>query len=353
MLLPGWKGIAQVAAMAAVIAVAGVAGYAERATMQRGLAVLPHLRVWWLLAGIGAECVSMIAFGQLQRSMLRAGGARLSLGSVLATAYRANATAVAVPVIGSGIATAQLYRDFRRAGGQPAQVSVALAVAGVVSSVAFAVVVTVGALVTGNPAAAVAAVAVAAVGVAAIAVVALALRFPAVRSRLVTRTTAVLGFSKRVIRWPRTDPAQTVGDALDTIGGLRLGWGSGVAAFAAGLVNWLTDVACLICALKAAGSGRPVDGHPHRLDGGRGRRELQPVARRPRGGGHRADRGAVRRGHSGRDRGRRRGALPDRHVQARHHRGVPCLPPRACAPGPVPELTGAAVGTADTTPRSG
>src|ERR1700722_3271870 len=99
MLLRGWKGIAQVAAMAAVVAGAGIASYAERATVQRGLVVLPHLRVWWLLAGIGAECLSMIAFGQLQRNMLRAGGARLSLGSVLATAYRANATAVAVPVI--------------------------------------------------------------------------------------------------------------------------------------------------------------------------------------------------------------------------------------------------------------
>jgi uncharacterized protein (TIRG00374 family) len=257
MLLRGWKGIAQVAAMAAVVTGAGVASYAERATVQRGLAVLPHLRVWWLLAGIGAECLSMIAFGQLQRNMLRAGGARLSLVSVLATAYRANATAVAVPVIGSGIATAQLYRDFRRAGGQPAQVSVALAVAGVVSSVAFAAVVTAGALVTGNPAAAVAAMAVAAAGVAAIAIVALALRFPAVRIRLVARTTAVLRVSQRVIRWPRTDPARTVGDALDTIGGLRLGWRSGAVAFAAALVNWLTDVACLVCALKAAGASVP------------------------------------------------------------------------------------------------
>jgi len=256
-LLHGWKGIAQAVAMVAVAAGAGVAIYAERATVRRGLAVLPHLRVGWLLAGIGAECVSMIAFGVLQRYMLQAGGAKVSFSSVLLAAYRANATAVAVPVIGSGIATAQLYRDFRRAGGQAAQVSVALAVAGVVSSVAFAVTVTVGALLTGNPAAAVAAIAIAVAGVAAITAVVLALRFPAARIRLVTSTSAVLKVSKRLVRWPSADPTELVENALGAIGGLRLGWRTGTFAFIAALVNWLTDVACLICALKAAGGGVP------------------------------------------------------------------------------------------------
>jgi putative heme transporter len=156
--------------MVVIAAGAGVAVYAERATVAKGLAVLPHLRVGWLLAGIGAECLSMLAFGQLQRILLRAGGARLSLGSVLGIVYRANVIAVAVPVIGSGIATASLYRDFRRSGAQAAQVSMALTVAGVLSSVAFAVV---------------------------------------------------------------------------------------VVALGAALVNWLTDVACLVCALKAAGAGVP------------------------------------------------------------------------------------------------
>jgi uncharacterized membrane protein YbhN (UPF0104 family) len=256
-LLRGWQGAAQAAGMAAITVGAGVAVYAERATVRQGLAVLPHLRVGWLVAGIGAECLSMIAFGYLQRSVLQAGGARLSLGSVLAAVYRANAIAMAVPVIGSGIATAQLYRDYRRDGGQPAQVGVALTVAGVLSSVAFALVVTAGAVVTGNPLAAAAAIAVAAAGVAAVAAVTLALRFPAARSALVVSTTSLLRFTQRVVRWPRTDPARAVEGTLDTIGGLRLGWRAGSAACTAALVNWLTDVACLVCALKAAGAGVP------------------------------------------------------------------------------------------------
>jgi putative heme transporter len=257
MLLHGWKGILQAVAMVAITVGAGYAIYAERATVQKGLAVLPHLRVGWLLAGIGAECLSMLAFGQLQRSLLRAGGATLSLRSVLATVYRASAIAVAVPVVGSGLATASLYRDFRRSGTEPAQVSVALAMGGILSSVAFAVVVAAGALVTGNPAAAAAAVAGAAVGVVLAVVVGLALRFPSIRSWLAARITAMLRFSQRVIKRPRSDPEQTVGDMLTMTGGLRFGWRTVAVALVAALVNWLTDVACLICALKAAGAGIP------------------------------------------------------------------------------------------------
>jgi hypothetical protein len=243
--------------MVVIAAGAGVAVYAERTTVAKGLAVLPHLRVGWLLAGIGAECLSMLAFGQLQRTLLRAGGARLSLGSVLGTVYRANVIAVAVPVIGSGIATASLYRDFRRSGAQAAQVSMALTVAGVLSSVAFAAVVAAGALVTGNPAAAGAAVAVAVLGVVLAVVVGLALHYPTMRSWLAARVIAVLRFSQRVIKRPRSDPEQAVNDLFTSAAGLRLGWRTVVVALGAALVNWLTDVACLVCALKAAGAGVP------------------------------------------------------------------------------------------------
>jgi uncharacterized membrane protein YbhN (UPF0104 family) len=61
--------------------------------------------------------------------LLRAAGARLALRSVLATAYNANAIAVSVPVVGSGIAATYAFREFRRGGADVGQVSVALAIA--------------------------------------------------------------------------------------------------------------------------------------------------------------------------------------------------------------------------------
>jgi len=49
---------------------------------------------------------------------------------VLATVYKANAIAVSVPVVGSGIAAAYTIREFRRAGADAGQASVALTLAG-------------------------------------------------------------------------------------------------------------------------------------------------------------------------------------------------------------------------------
>jgi uncharacterized membrane protein YbhN (UPF0104 family) len=112
----GWLGVAQMVAIVAVVAGAGVAIYAERAVLRQGLGGLAHTRVSWVLAGAAAEFGSMAAFGQLERVLLRAAGARLALRSVLATACNANAIAVSVPVVGSGIAATYAFREFRRSG---------------------------------------------------------------------------------------------------------------------------------------------------------------------------------------------------------------------------------------------
>ena len=130
MLRRGWAGVAQLVAIAVIIAGAGAAIYGERATLRQGLGFFPHVRVGWVLAGAAAEFLSMKAFGQLNRVLLRAAGARLTLRSVLATVYKANAIAVSVPVVGSGIAAAYTIREFRRAGADAGQASVALTLAG-------------------------------------------------------------------------------------------------------------------------------------------------------------------------------------------------------------------------------
>jgi putative heme transporter len=247
----GWVGIAQVAAIAAIAAAAAAAIYAERSTIAEGISALRHIRVGWLIAGIVAESLSMVALAQLERGLLRGIGARHTLRSVLATAYSSNAISVTVPIVGSGIATGYAYRDFRRAGAAPEHISMALTVAGVFSSVAFAVVAAVGALVTGNPAAAAMALAGSAALVAAVAALAVALRFPRARSWLIDRVTAALRVSKRVIRRPRGEPGPLVTSAVGRVGALRLGYVTSGQALGWALVNWIADVACLVCAIKA------------------------------------------------------------------------------------------------------
>ena len=258
MLRPGWAGVAQLVAIAVIIAGAGAAIYGERATLRQGLGFFPHVRVGWVLAGAGAEFLSMKAFGQLERVLLRAAGARLTLRSVLATVYKANAIAVSVPVVGSGIAAAYTVREFRRAGADAGQASVALTLAGVLSTVTFAILAALAVALTGNPAAAVLGLAgsLAAAGIAVALV--MSLRFPRFRAQLVTLAGQTLRMARRCTRGrPRRDVAALIGSTLERAGDLRLGYLALAQAFAFALANWAADICCLFCALHAVGVAVP------------------------------------------------------------------------------------------------
>jgi len=257
MLRHGWIGAAQVVAVVVIAAAALAAIYAERSTVVEGFAALRYVHVGWLVAGFSAELVSMVALGELERSLLRGLGATHTLRSVLATAYSSNAISVSVPIIGSSMATAYAYRDFRRAGARAEHVSVALTTAGVFSTVAFLVIGAAGALMTGNPVAA--AVSVVACILLAVAVAAslVAMRFPRARGWLAGRATAALRLSKRVIKRPRGDPHAVVTDALDRVVALRLGYWTGAGALGWALLNWVGDIGCLVCAIKAVGEPVP------------------------------------------------------------------------------------------------
>jgi len=252
----GWLRIAQVAAIAAIAAGAAAAIYAERATVNEGVFALRHVQIGWVLAGFGAELVSMVALAELQRGLLWGGG-RHTLRSVLATAYSSNAIAVAVPIVGSGIATAYAYRDFRRAGTAPELASTALTIAGVFSGVAFAFVAAAGALVTGNPVAAAAALAAGVPLAAAVTAIMVALRCPRACDWLIGHLVTALRLCKRLTGRPRGEPDPLVTGALGRAGALRLGYVTAARAFGWALVNWIADVACLICAIKAVGEPVP------------------------------------------------------------------------------------------------
>jgi putative heme transporter len=257
MLRRGWMGVAQVVAVAVIAAGALAAIYAERSTVADGFVALRHVRVGWLVAGASVELASMVALAQLERSLLRSVGASHTLRSVLATAYSSNAISVSVPIIGSSIATGYAYRDFRRAGARPEHVSVALTVAGVFSTVAFMVIAATGALITGNPAAATLSLVACFLLAAAVTAIVVAMRFPRARSWLVDRVSSVLQVSKHVVGRPKGEPRSVVTGAVDRVSALRLGYRSSAGAFGWALINWLADVACLVCAIKAVGEPVP------------------------------------------------------------------------------------------------
>ena len=255
-----WAGMIRVVTVAGILTVAGVTVYAERAILYTAGTQLGHLEWGWLLLGIACEFVSMLAFALLQgRLLLTAGATRLPLVALLATAYKANAIYLGVPVFGSGMATSYACRQFQKQGVTTAATGLALAIAGIFSTVAFTLVVALGALVSGNAVSA----ALGLIGVVALltgVVVFLAcLHRPRSRATLERALAPVLRLVGRVRRRPIDDPRQSVAAAIDRVRSLRLRPPVVVAASTYTLANWLSDVLCLACAILAVGPHLPWD----------------------------------------------------------------------------------------------
>lgn len=241
------------AGTATVAAGAGWAIYRERATLIHGLRVLrTHTEPDWIIACVAMQCLSMVFFALLQQRLLKAGGARLTAPWLLSIAYLANAIAVAVPVIGSGMAATYAYQQLRDRRVDPVIAKAALALAGVVSTITFAAVV-VGALLSGSLSAAVGALGSALACLIILAAGLVALRSPAGRSRLQRLFTRLLAVAQRVVRRPRGNPAQITNAAMDRLSLFRLGPATVGPALTWGTLNSAADACCLILAVKAIG----------------------------------------------------------------------------------------------------
>jgi putative heme transporter len=244
-------------AIGVILAGCAVALYAERTTIADGVSVFRHAALSWVAVGIGAECVSMAAFALLQRQLLGAGDSRLTVGTLLAISYTGNAITGAVPVVGSGLALAYTQRQFRARGADAARVSLALAVAGVISAVAFAMIVAVGAILTGNPAAAAFGLVTAAASAAAVACFVIIVRSPRGRAQLQPVLRAALRLGQRTVRRPSGDTAQLSAAVLQRLSSVRLSTSAIALSFAWALVNWGADALCLAAAFAAAGVAVP------------------------------------------------------------------------------------------------
>jgi putative heme transporter len=249
--------IARAAAMVAIVAGSLVAVYAERAIIRSGLTSFRQSNLGWVMAGFGAECVSMAAFALLQRRLLRAAGTRLTFGSLLAIAYTSNAVALAVPVAGSGLAAAYTQRQFRARGADAAPAGLALLIAGVISTVAFAVIVAVGAVLSGNPAAAAAGLVTSVCCAAAAALLVVVLHSPRGRARLKPPVAGTIRLGQRLVHRPAGDPAAIAGGLLERLGAFNLGVTAIAVAFGYAVINWVTDAACLAAAVAAIGVAVP------------------------------------------------------------------------------------------------
>jgi hypothetical protein len=89
----------------------------KRGELSGATAELAHLHLFWLVSAIGLELLSYVAWGQLQRQLLRAGGVSVSSPYAFGISIAAGAIANSLPG-GPGFASLYSYRCYRRSGAE-------------------------------------------------------------------------------------------------------------------------------------------------------------------------------------------------------------------------------------------
>jgi putative heme transporter len=253
----GSKRLARAAAVAFAVAVLLAAGLAKRAALAASLTVLGHLHWIWIPVTVALESASMMAFAVMLRRLLAAGGAKVGVRPMLATALAANAVSVSVPLAGPELATAFTFRRFTRQGADAALAGWSLLAGGVVSSAAAAVVLVGGGLASGKILVTAVAVPGAVLAVAVLAGVAAASRRPRLLGALERPAAWTLRHGSRLLRRPAVDSRQTIRVWTERLGSLRLPPSGWVTVTGLALANWLTDAAVLAASIYAAGAAVP------------------------------------------------------------------------------------------------
>ena len=248
----------------AVVAVtlAGLIGlvWLERRSVGRSFTVLGHAQLSLIPFAVSAEVLSMATLARLQRRLLRAGGVRLPITSMVVIVYASNAISVSIPIAGTPMSAAFSFRSFARRGADNSLAGWVLTISGLISTVTLALIVAVGAILSGS---ALAAVFGALGGLATVVPIVgflIALRNDRFRIRLQSVAARGLRLAQTVMRRSQGDPGELIEATVKRIAGLRLkvrGW---AFVFFMAAVNWMANIACLALAIWAVRSPVPWSG---------------------------------------------------------------------------------------------
>jgi len=241
-----------------VLGAAAVIVVLARHTLAKSLHVLATASPGWLLLALGAEAVSLTAFGMSRTLLLRAGEHRITLGPVMAITYAAHALGLSIPFAGAELDVVYSYRQFRRAGVDAATTSWSMAVSWICSTAGLALLLTAGAIAGSTSAASAAGFVGAAVYLVPVVAVLLALRFDRVRALLRTVLARLAALSKRVFGKPE-DGGAGVDRFIDDVSSRRLSLPGYTWVFGLALANWAFDCAALALSIRAIGQPIPWD----------------------------------------------------------------------------------------------
>ena len=219
--------------------------------------IIAHLDWPWMVLAVGAEVGSMIVFARLQRWLLRAGGVRVGMRSMVEITVAGNAMGTTLPG-GAAWSATWAFGQLRRRGADRVLSGWVILVAGALASFALFVLVAVGSFLAGSkgpvadlrPVAAV----LAAIPVAVAAGAVLLANWPWLRTRAghlwdADGRNARLQAAKEALKrlWSR----------ILTVRPSPLGW---LGAFGLALANWVWDAVALAACILALGGGVPWRG---------------------------------------------------------------------------------------------
>jgi putative heme transporter len=235
---------------------------AQHAELGSAIAGVGHAHLILVVAAIFCERVSMFAFARMQKTLLRAGGHKLSMVSAIGIAFAGNALSQTVPIAGPGLSAAFTFKEFEHHRVRHPAAAFALVVSGALSTGTLMVILAVGAVASGNRLAVILGL-LAALGVAAgIVATLLALRLPSWRRRVERAAAVGVRVARRLRRKsgepPETPPETVVARALSQLAGLRLSPRDWALVVFLAFGNWLGDAACLALSIRATGSHVPL-----------------------------------------------------------------------------------------------
>ena len=232
-------------------------GWFEHSTVSQSFRVVGRAEWGWLLAAGAFELLSMMAFARTQRIVLRAAGVHASIPSMAATALAGNAISVSLPLVGPGAGSVFSYGRFRQVADEAAPAGWALLISGLISNLVWVLLIAIGAIVSGNPAAAFSGL-LGAVGVVTVTIIGiLALHRPRWRNRIVRLGARVVRISQRLRGRPIGTPEDVAQQALDELSAFRMRPREWLQAVRLSFVNWLASVGCLVASILAVGAGVP------------------------------------------------------------------------------------------------
>jgi putative heme transporter len=209
---------------------------------------------WWLLLGLAAEWVSLAMFARQQMWLLRGLGVAVGIGPALAMTYSRSAIAITMPA-GSAMSAGFAYQTFRRWGASREAATTVMVLSGAFSTLGLVVLYVLGyaVIVLEDPGAAWSAHPVATVG-ATIGLLLIAAMITA--SVLRDRRRAVTPAPAPAPAPPAEEPRGRITSLLATlraVGPVALGMHGRYRRIALlfAVVNWLTDLCCLVAVAYA------------------------------------------------------------------------------------------------------